>query len=116
MGRCTGSGTSPPPSAGVPGSPAAELRLGEGLTGGEFRARYEPFDLVAEPDRPICPGGETWHGFGSRVRDTLDGLAAAHRGRTVVAATHAGFASVTEWRHDGGTRRLVRLDDTAHRG
>ncbi|MDQ2586465.1 histidine phosphatase family protein [Saccharothrix yanglingensis] len=119
-----------------------ELRLGEGegLTGGEFRARYEPFDLVAEPDRPICPGGETWHGFGSRVRDTLDGLAAAHRGRTVVAATHAGFAvvaflvlfavprpgtgtrvdpgfaSVTEWRHDGGTWRLVRLDDTTHPG
>ncbi|MGM1061331.1 histidine phosphatase family protein [Saccharothrix sp. Mg75] len=119
-----------------------ELRLGEGdgLSGDEFRARYEPFDLVAEPDRPICPGGETWHGFSSRVRDTLDGLAAEHRGRTVVAATHAGFvvlaflvlfgvprpgtgarldpdfASATEWEHDGASWRLVRLNDTAHLG
>ncbi|MBY8847731.1 hypothetical protein K7G98_03025 [Saccharothrix sp. MB29] len=115
MGRCTGSGTSPPPSAGVPGSPAAELRLGEGLTGGEFRARYEPFDLVAEPDRPICPGGETWHGFGSRVRDTSTAwpprTGSDRRGRHArrVRLRHRVAARRR-------TRRLVRLDDTAHRG
>lgn len=112
-----------------------ELRLGEGdgLPRAEFDRRYPAFDLVAEPDRPVCPGGESWHAFGSRVSAMLEVLAEEHAGQRVVTVTHAGFivmafiqlfgvprpgtgtrldpdlASVTEWAVEDRTWRLVRF-------
>jgi len=118
-----------------------ELWLGEGdgLPRVEFAKRYGAFDLPTAPDRPICPGGESWNGFLSRVGETLDTLAATYSGQQVVAVTHAGFVvaaflelfgiprpgtgarvdpdftSVTEWEHLPSSKwRLVRLNDTAH--
>ncbi|WP_170191972.1 histidine phosphatase family protein [Saccharothrix syringae] len=119
-----------------------ELRLGrgDGLPRADFEARYGSFDLVAAPDRPVCPDGESWNDFRNRVHTTLNTLATTYRGKTVAAVTHAGvivvgfmtlfaiprpgtgtridpdFASVTEWEHDDTTDnwRLIRFNDTAH--
>ncbi|MEU3622564.1 hypothetical protein BS329_03570 [Amycolatopsis coloradensis] len=119
-----------------------ELRLGQGdgLPRAKFKARFGSFDLVAAPNQPICPDGESWNDFRNRVHNMLNTLAATYQGKTVVAVTHAGFivvafmilfaiprpgtgtridpdfTSVTEWEHDDTTNiwRLVRFNDTAH--
>lgn len=69
-----------------------ELHTGEadGIDWSEYNDRYGSFDMEAEPDRPFAPGGDSWNGFHSRVRRTLDRLARDHAGRTVVAVCHAG--------------------------
>ncbi len=110
----------------------------DGLTAAQYRAAYGAWDPVDQPDRPIAPGGESWHRFLERVRDTLDVLATRHAGETVVAVTHAGFimatllvafaiprpgtgawlapahTGLTEWRVAGGRWELARYNDTAH--
>jgi probable phosphoglycerate mutase len=98
---------------------------------------YESFDIVAEPDRVVSPGGESLNVFHGRVRSMLDQLAAAYDGKTVLAATHGGFiatsiintfgigtersvwvdvefTSITEWRLDNETWHLARANDYAH--
>jgi broad specificity phosphatase PhoE len=69
-----------------------EVHTGEadGLTWNEYATRYGSFDMVAEPDRPFAPGGDSWNGFHVRVQRTLDRLARSYEGRTVVAVCHAG--------------------------
>jgi probable phosphoglycerate mutase len=69
-----------------------EVHTGEadGLTWAEYSARFGTFDMVAEPDRPFAPGGDSWNGFHERVHRTLDRLAREHEGQTVVAVCHAG--------------------------
>ena len=98
---------------------------------------FEAFDLMADPERPLSPGGESLRAFERRVAAALDRLRAEHEGKTVVVATHGGVvmmslvvllgiprpgtgafldpdnASVTEWTHDGRWS-LVRYNDTAH--
>lgn len=110
----------------------------EGLTGEEYRARYGAFDLIAAPDRPFAPGGESWNAFVDRVRTTLHNYAERFAGQRVVAVSHAGFivaallvifdiprpgtgaqfdplhSSITEWQVSGGIWRLVRYNDVAH--
>ena len=119
-----------------------EVRPGEadGLTWEAYRSRYGAFDLVAEPDRPFSPGGESWNAFTTRVRATLDRLAHQFDGGTVVAVTHAGFivasvlvafgiprpgtrarldprhTSLTEWRFADGIWQLERYNDVCHLG
>jgi broad specificity phosphatase PhoE len=132
--------------ATLPGPPLTldegllEVAVGEadGLTWSAYRATYGMFDLVAEPERPFAPGGESWNGFLARVRRTLDRLAARYEGRTVVAVTHAGFivatalvafaiprpgtgarlepahTALTEWRAQGRLWELARYNDAAH--
>lgn len=112
-----------------------EVHPGEadGLSWVDYRERYGEFDLIASPDRPFSPGGESWSQFLIRVRSTLDRLPVQHAGQTVVAVTHAGFIvasilvlfdiprpgsgarldpeylSVTEWSVEAGRWKLVRF-------
>ncbi len=98
---------------------------------------YEGFDVIAEPDRVISPGGESLNLFHGRVRSMLDQLADAFDGKNVLAATHGGFiatsvintfgigterpvwidvdyTSITEWRRNDDRWTLVRVNDVAH--
>ena len=117
-----------------------ELRPGaaDGLTRADFRTRYGDFDMVAEPQRPLAPGGESWSQFRRRVDQTIQRLAEELRGRMVLAVCHGGFivvsmvvlldlprpgnqthlapalTSLTEWSHDGERWTLERYNDHAH--
>ena len=117
-----------------------EVRPGEadGLTWAAYRARYGAFDLLAAPDRPFAPGGESWTQFVRRVQATVQHLAERFAGQTVVAVTHAGFivvsvlalfdiprpgtgaridpghTSLTAWSRTAGTWRLERFNDAYH--
>jgi probable phosphoglycerate mutase len=97
---------------------------------------YKGFDVLAEPDRPISPGGESLSIFQARVERLLGRYAKEHEGRTVLAACHGGiiftalhgllsikdrsvtaeveFTSITEWKHEGERWHLVRFNDVAH--
>ena len=117
-----------------------ELRPGaaDGLTWADYRARYGTFDLLASPDHPFAPGGESWHDFIARVQTTLTRFSAQFAGQTVVAVSHAGFivaallvlfdiprpgtgarfdplhTSLTEWRVRDTIWELVRYNDAYH--
>jgi probable phosphoglycerate mutase len=117
-----------------------ELRPGaaDGLAWADYRARYGAFDLLAAPDRPFAPGGESWHDFIARVRTILTRLSEQFAGQTVVAVSHAGFivasllvlfdiprpgtgarfdplhTSLTEWRVRDTAWELVRYNDVYH--
>jgi probable phosphoglycerate mutase len=116
----------------------------DGLTFEEAISRFGIPDFEREPDRPLCPGGESWIGFMRRVAGALDRLAQAHEGRTVVLVTHGGFidgsfvhflrlatisfpgsrfaphhTSLTHWQHrpprgPAGGWRLVSFNDAFH--
>lgn len=68
---------------------------GDGLSTEEFVRRYGSVDPLANPGRPLPPGGESWNDFISRIRATIGGLPGAYPGQTVVAVTHSGFISWT---------------------
>jgi broad specificity phosphatase PhoE len=117
---------------------------GDGLSWGEFESRYRPEGWRFDPYEPIAPGGESVAEFNARVARTLTGLAAEHRGGTVVVACHGGVVaasmisflglpfhggltqlfsdntSLTEWllADDGPGHpppwRLLRYNDAAH--
>lgn len=91
------------------------------------------FDVAAEPDRPLSPGGESLTLFRSRVSGVFDRMAQTHDGKTVVAACHGGIVwmsrqllldegseqpventSITEWSYSGGRWELVRINDVEH--
>jgi broad specificity phosphatase PhoE len=40
----------------------------DGLNWDAYRAHYGMFDLVAEPERPFAPGGESWLAFNGHSR------------------------------------------------
>jgi probable phosphoglycerate mutase len=63
----------------------------DGLSFEEAIARFGIPDVTQDPDRPLCPGGESFRGFMRRVAGALDRLASAHEGLTIVAVTHGGF-------------------------
>lgn len=110
----------------------------DGMVWPDYVATHGAFDMVAEPDRPFAPGGESWLQFMARVGATLNGLAERFAGRTVIGVSHGGFvmasllalfaiprpgtgarldpafASITEWSHGSGGWRLVRYNDAAH--
>ncbi len=122
----------------------SEMRPGssDGMAFGDYQATMA-FDTLAEPDRPIAPGGESLVAFDRRIRATVDDLVARYAGRRLVVVSHAGFitgasryllearamyersglflelgnGSVTEWhvsRSPGVGATLVRFNDTAH--
>jgi probable phosphoglycerate mutase len=97
---------------------------------------FTPFDVEAEPDRELSPGGESLRVFRARIASVLDRLAATYEGQTVIAVSHGGFifgslyhgvgapngrwnvdvdfTSITEWRWADGNWRLSRFNDFAH--
>ena len=121
-----------------------ELHPGEcdGLAWEEYRRRYG-FDMRAEPERPMSPGGESLMSFQERVQARLARLLRDHLGETVVIVAHGGVvsavtlslmshaihmprsfrlqpenASVTEWRRPTADAAepwlLIRYNDFAH--
>src|SRR5438445_5249958 len=117
-----------------------EMHNGEadGLTWQEYDAKYERFNVIAEPSRPFAPGAESWADVMTRVRECMQELASQHIGKTVVVVTHAGFVlasvlgllavqsstdratldpwytSITCWRRDSKRWSLERFNDVAH--
>lgn len=108
----------------------------------EYDRQYG-FDMTAEPEQPISPGGESLVAFQQRVTAGLDRLIGAHAGKSLVIVCHGGVinvamhwllgapplhaersfrlepanTSITEWaRADHGSRPwlLVRYNDCAH--
>ncbi len=92
-----------------------ELHPGEcdGLTYEEYDTRYR-FDMLAEPERPMSPGGESIVGFRQRVRSRVRQLAETHAGKTVVLVCHGGVINAAMYglmaAADAEPRRSVRLD------
>lgn len=118
-----------------------EVHVGDadGTDWADYDERFGPLDMVAEPDRPFAPGGDSWSSFHRRVDGLMARLAAQWAGRTVVAFCHAGVIAatlrvrfsgdlverarvqpentgLTRWEHDAGTGRwtLRAYDETPH--
>ncbi len=68
-----------------------ELHPGEcdGLVWREYQARYG-FDMGAEPERPMSPGGESLRSFQARVDACVERLLRDHAGETTVVVCHGG--------------------------
>lgn len=122
-----------------------ELHPGEcdGLVWSEYQARYG-FDMLAEPERPMSPGGESLRTFQERVDARVGRLLGEHAGETLVVVCHGGVVgavmlsmmghamhverpfrletentSLTEWQRPAGGRFpgrwvLLRYNDAAH--
>jgi broad specificity phosphatase PhoE len=110
----------------------------DGMSWEAYRQAYGTFDLIASPNRPFAAGAESWLDFVGRVQATLDRLAAAFDGQTVIAVTHAGFivaallvlfaiprpgtgarvdpayTAITQWEFSQASWRLERFNDCAH--
>src|SRR5258708_10225839 len=73
-------------------SDLCELLPGEadGLSWQAYRSSYTAFNLLTSPTRPFAPRAESWKDFMTRVRTTLEYLAARLAGQTVIAVTQAG--------------------------
>ncbi len=63
---------------------------GDGLSWGEFTARFGEPRWDEDPTVPLAPGGESWAGFMVRAATAVEEVAAAHPGGLVVVACHAG--------------------------
>ena len=122
-----------------------ELHPGEadGVTWAEYRERYG-FDMRAELERPIAPGGESLAAFQRRVEARISAIARERSGQTSVLFCHGGVitattlallgapgfgqarpfrltianTSITEWLYaeanGESSWELVRFNDTAH--
>jgi len=112
----------------------------DGTRWADYSSLFGAFDMMAEPDRPFAPGGDSWNGFHHRVHSTMQRLARDHSDATVIAVCHAGviMASIrtifamphpgttavlrpsntgmTVWEHDPGSDRwsLHTFNDSAH--
>ncbi|HYZ91399.1 MAG TPA: histidine phosphatase family protein [Actinomycetota bacterium] len=104
------------------------------LDGTRWEDWADRFDPAVERDRPLSAGGDSLNGFRARVQALFERLAAAHDGKTVVAACHGGIVwmsrrlfvgdddsqvevdntSITEWSHTDGEWELVRINDVKH--
>lgn len=126
-----------PPLDVVPDCGLCELHPGEadGLPWEEFAARYGEPNWDVDPERPLAPGGESWHDFVDRAATAVARVADAHPAGLVVVACHAGVieatmlrfleipaarlklrtqhASLTEWEREaaGARWRLLRYND-----
>jgi broad specificity phosphatase PhoE len=114
---------------------------GEGLTWADFQKRYPrpPDGDLDDPFRRRVPGMETWAECYLRVGSRLKRAAEDHPGQRVLVVAHGGTigssfvalgglpmrqgsafthealnTSITEWRGQGSTWRLVRYNDAGH--
>lgn len=67
----------------------------------ELRRKPEWQQVLATPSRFTFPGGESFAGMQSRICAELDGLAAEHPGRTIVAVSHADPIKAAVAHHAG---------------
>jgi probable phosphoglycerate mutase len=90
-----------------------EVHPGEadGVDWAEYSHRFGSFDMVAEPDRPFAPGGDSWNSFHHRVDDVMNRLAAEHPHQVVMAVCHAGVIAASLRIRLGATggERMARL-------
>lgn len=115
-----------------------EMHPGEadGLAWEVFRERYGATDMLAYPDRPLSPGGESVREFSDRVQAALRRLEDEHKGQTALVVCHGGVimstavtflgleprwffhdlanTSITEWVRRDGEWLLARFNDAAH--
>lgn len=92
-----------------------EVHTGEadGVDWSEYPTRFGALDMMAEPDRPFAPGGDSWNSFHERVDALMARFAAEHAGRTVMAVTSAGvIAASLRLRFGGPTVESPRLVPT----
>ena len=61
----------------------------DGVDWADYPKVFGSFDMLAEPDRPFAPNGDSWNGFHERVGHAMDRLSNEHVGRTVMAVCHA---------------------------
>ena len=115
-----------------------EVHLGE-WEGGQYRRRVAANDpiaarVVAEQRWDVIPGAERMDRFAARVREGIEGVAAAHPDQTVVVVSHGGTigqalaeatgsralafgpdnGSISELVVTGRAWALRRFNDTAH--
>lgn len=117
-----------------------ELHPGEvdGTPYEDYRRGHE-FDMLAEPDRPFSPGGESLAVFRDRVGRAFDRLVDEFDGRRVIVVCHGGVivsvtrkllgtsvtapapyhlvvenTALTEWRRHDDRWALARHNDAAH--
>jgi probable phosphoglycerate mutase len=90
-----------------------EVHPGEadGVDWADYPDRFGSFDMIAEPDRPFAPGGDSWNSFHRRVDDVMNRLAAEHTHQVVVAVCHAGVIAASLRIRLGATggERMARL-------
>lgn len=112
----------------------------DGVDWADYPTRFGSFDMLAEPDRPFAPKGDSWNSFHRRVDAAMHRLASTHDGQTVMAVCHAGVIAaslrlrfdavadptvarmvptntgLTEWEHDTDSDRwtLRRYNDARH--
>jgi probable phosphoglycerate mutase len=63
---------------------------GDGLGWQEFLDRFGAPEWDVDPDRPLCPGAESWTGFVARASAGLESVAARHPGQLAVVVCHGG--------------------------
>jgi broad specificity phosphatase PhoE len=85
-------------------SDLVEHRPGEadGVRFADFADRFGGFNLRAEPDRPLAPGGESLREFYDRVQRAVASIVREHRGSTVCIVCHGGVI-------DNAFRDLLRV-------
>jgi broad specificity phosphatase PhoE len=112
----------------------------DGVGWPEYERRYGSFDMMAEPDRPFAPRGESLNDFRGRIARVMHGFAERLAGESVVVVCHGGVivvsitalfdiprpglgtqldpvnTSITEWLHDAasGIWTLGRYNDAVH--
>lgn len=67
----------------------------DGVDWADYPSRFGSFDMMAEPERPFAPGGDSWTSFHRRVDDVMIRLAAQHPRQTVMAVCHAGVIAAS---------------------
>lgn len=74
-----------------------EVHTGEadGVDWSDYPQRFGAFDMVAQPDRPFAPGGDSWTSFHARIDAAMHRLATAHAGRTLMVVCHAGVIAAS---------------------
>lgn len=73
-----------------------EFRPGEadGLLFTEYVEKYGSTDQMAEPFRPLAPGGESRASFFLRVGQAFDPFIEARAGKTIMLVCHGGVVDV----------------------
>ncbi len=118
----------------------SELMPGDadGLKWMEFFEKYGETNFRDNPFREVAPNGESWASFIERAANALMEIVSSNYGERVVVACHGGviqasmvtflglsdfgtkaglrpyYTSVTDWKIDGDSWRLLKYNDYSH--